>query len=64
MFTQAPVRNFRSDFKNPYKHDPLELSDYERQKQDTLPVWERSFDFKKYIENEGPLKVIRIDYIT
>jgi hypothetical protein len=57
MFVVSSTRNFRSDFKNPYKYDPVELSEVERTKQDILPVWERIFDHKKYMEIEGPLKV-------
>lgn len=52
------MRNFRSGFKNPYKDDPVEISEFERQKQTTLPIWDRVFDHKKYMENDGPLKVI------
>lgn len=52
-----PQRLFRSDFKNPYKHDPTQLTDGERVSQESLPVWDRVFDFKKYMEHEGPLKV-------
>ena len=51
------TRFFRNDFKNPYLHNPVEISDFERTKQEELPVWDRIFDFKKYIEHDGPLKV-------
>lgn len=50
-------KGFREDFKNPYKTDPLNLTEVERKKQEGLPVWERLFDHKKYMEHEGPLKV-------
>jgi hypothetical protein len=55
---QIPVRHFRSDFVNPYKKSPIDLTETERTKQENLPVWERTFDFKKYMEHDGPLKVI------
>lgn len=51
------VRGFRNDFVNPYKTAPIDLSEYERTKQENLPVWDRVFDHKKYMEHEGPLKV-------
>ncbi len=51
------VRGFRSDFVNPYKQAPIDLHEEERSKQEKLPVWERVFDYKKYMEHEGPLKV-------
>ena len=51
------MRNFRTGFINPYKASPVELSDFEKQNQEKLPVWERVFDFKKYMEHDGPLKV-------
>ena len=55
---QAPVRTFRNDFINPYMSNPIKLSEAERTTQDALPVWERAFDFKKYMEHDGPLKVL------
>ncbi len=51
------MRGFRSDFKNPYKYDPVEISEVERRRQEEQPVWDRVFDHKKYMEIEGPLKV-------
>lgn len=57
FLVQSPVRTFRSDFVNPYKADPVGLTDAERSAQETKPVWERAFDFKKYMEHDGPLKV-------
>ncbi len=53
----SQIRTFRSDFLNPYKHAPINLTETERKKQDELPVWDRTFDFKKYMEHDGPLKV-------
>ena len=50
-------RNFRTDFLNPYLHNPLPLTETERTKQENLPVWERTFDWKKYMEHDGPLKL-------
>ncbi len=60
MAQQVPVRHFRSDFVNPYKRAPIDLTEAERTNQENLPVWERTFDFKKYMEHDGPLKVITI----
>ena len=53
----ASVRGFRSTFKNPYLHDPTPMSDAERQEQTAKPVWERTFDHKRYMQHEGPLKL-------
>ena len=54
---QYPVRYFRPGTVNPYKVDPVELSDAERKEQESRPVWDRVFDHKKYMHHEGPLKV-------
>lgn len=51
------VRSFRNDFVNPYKAAPIHLNEAERVAQEKLPVWERVFDHKRYMEHEGPLKV-------
>ena len=51
------TRGFRSDFVNPYLHNPVDLSEFEKKKQEALPVWERTFDFQKYMHHEGPLKL-------
>ncbi len=51
------VRTFRSDFKNPYLHSDVQVNEVERKEQAAMPVWERTFDFKKYMENEGALKL-------
>ena len=56
-FRMAPVRSFRLGTVNPYKHDPIEMSQSERDHQESMPVWERLFDHKKYMQHEGPLKV-------
>ena len=51
-------RSFRSDFQNPYKYNPVPLTEYEARKQEQeKPVWERTFDYRKYMEHDGPLKV-------
>ena len=50
------VRGFRSDFKNPYLHDPTPMSQEERDEQQAIPVWDRVFDHKKYMHHAGPLK--------
>ena len=51
------VRFFREGFKNPYTTDPTPMSHQERKEQETLPVWDRVFDHKKYMEHDGPLKL-------
>ena len=51
------VRSFRSDFKNPYMHDPTPMSQEQRSEQTALPVWDRVFDHQKYMQHEGPLKL-------
>lgn len=62
FFIQTSVRGFRSDFVNPYKVPPVQITEAEKQNQDKLPVWERVFDFKKYMEHDGPLKVFKLQY--
>ena len=56
-------KGFRDDFPNPYKHDPLDLTETERRQQESKPVWERQFDHKKYMEHDGPLKVTKRNLI-
>ena len=57
VMCSTQVRLFRTDFLNPYIHSPINLTEKERESQETKPVWERTFDFKKYMDHEGPLKV-------
>ena len=57
LVSMAPVATFRSDFKNPYMNDPTPMSQQQRDEQTALPVWERVFDHKRYMEQEGPLKL-------
>ncbi len=57
LLMQVSARHFRSDFVNPYKQSPINLTEGERQKQEELPVWDRTFDYKKYMSHDGPLKV-------
>lgn len=64
MLVVQPTRSFRSDYNNPYRYDPTPISEYEREKQQELPVWDRVFDFKKYMDHEGPLKVIKTSRLT
>ena len=33
------------------------MSKQERSEQEALPVWDRVFDHKKYMQQEGPLKL-------
>ena len=56
MLAPLAYRGFRSDFKNPYLHDPVPMSQEQRDEQIALPVWERTFDHKRYMQHEGPLK--------
>ena len=51
------VRGFRSDFRNPYMHDPTPMSQEQRDEQTAQPVWDRVFDHKKYMHHEGALKL-------
>ena len=51
------MRFFRDGFRNPYTYDPTPMSKQERTEQETLPVWDRVFDHKKYMEHDGPLKL-------
>ena len=60
LLVRSQVRTFRSDFVNPYLKSPIDLTENERDKQQQLPVWERTFDYKKYMEHDGPLKVINL----
>ncbi len=54
----APAtRGFRSNFKNPYMHDPTPMSQEQSREQTAMPVWDRVFDHRKYMEHEGPLKL-------
>ena len=57
MAAMAQVRLFRSDFKNPYTNDPTPMSQEERDEQMAMPVWDRVFDHKRYMQHEGPLKL-------
>ena len=57
MMAPASMRGFRSDFKNPYMHDPTPMSQEQRDEQTAMPVWDRVFDHKKYMQHEGPLKL-------
>ena len=53
----AQMRMFRPQVQNPYRVDPTPMADSERAEQAALPVWDRVFDHKKYMQHEGPLKV-------
>ena len=52
-----PKRDFRPGTLNPYKWDPVELTETDREAQTSAPVWDRVFDHKKYMQHEGPLKL-------
>ena len=42
--TYIPQRYFRPGTMNPYKWDPVNLSETERAAQESAPVWDRVFD--------------------
>lgn len=51
------MRWFRLSKVNPYTENNVRLSSIEADSQKELPVWERVFDHKKYMDHEGPLKM-------
>ena len=51
------MRCYRQSFKNPYTTDPTPMSQQEKTEQAELPIWDRVFDHKKYMEHDGPLKL-------
>ena len=53
---KKPMFYFRMST-NPYVSSEVKINQVEAEKQESLPVWERIFDHKKYIEHEGPLKM-------
>ena len=57
LLSSYPVRNYRDGFMNPYKNDPTRVTESERVEQAAMPVWERVFDHKKYMQHAGPLKL-------
>ena len=63
MFAQRPllmcqpIMGFRNSFKNPYIDDPTPITQDIREAESTKPVWDRTFDHKKYMQHEGPLKL-------
>ena len=50
----APMRSFRD---NPYSPTILPVTEEERKADNEKPVWERRFDFRKYMVHKGTLKV-------
>jgi hypothetical protein len=48
---------FRSNATNPLLVSSVKLAQKEAEAQKDLPVWERLFDHKKYMDHEGPLKM-------
>ena len=50
-------RYFRLARTNPYIEADVKLTNQEVERQQTMPVWERVFDHRKYMEHEGPLKI-------
>ena len=48
---------FRSNATNPLLNSNVKLADREIEAQKDLPVWERLFDHKKYMEHDGPIKM-------
>ena len=57
MLLPVQQMNFRQDFKNPYRHVPIKVTDEMREKESVKPVWERAFDHQKYMKHTGPLKM-------
>ena len=51
------IRHFRMIKKNPLVEPEIKITLREAEEQQDLPVWERMFDHKKYMEHEGPLKM-------
>ena len=51
------MRAFRPGMNNLYKQDPTPMSESERVSQQTMPVWDRVFDHKKYMQHDGQLKL-------
>ncbi len=51
------VRSFRFIQRNPLTEPEVTLSEREIKSQESLPVWDRIFDHKKYMDHEGPLKI-------
>ena len=56
----SQARAFRH---NPYVQTSAEVTSAERQVEKEKPVWERRFDFHKYMIQKGPLKVFLHSHI-
>lgn len=56
-FLLPSLRSFRATFKNPYLTETYNLTDAEREEEAKLPVWDRKFDQRKYMEHTGEIKV-------
>ena len=50
-------RSYRLERPNPYISSEVKVTKAEIEEQKELPVWERMFDHKKYMEHEGALKM-------
>ena len=57
LIQRTQYRAFRPGTVNTYKYDPTPLSEDQSKQQESLPVWDRIFDHKKYMHHEGPLKL-------
>ena len=55
--SRPSIRGFRFIQKNPLTQPEVKISPKEIKDQKDLPVWERVFDHRKYMEHEGPLKM-------
>ena len=55
--TRPTFRAFRILKRNPYTQPEVKATPQEIEDQKDLPVWERVFDHKKYMEHKGPLKM-------
>ena len=51
------MRSFRLNQKNPFLQPEVRITPKEIENQKDLPIWERLFDHKKYMEHEGTLKM-------
>ena len=57
MLLRPTLRFYRSEKPNPYMTSEVKINPIEEMKQQDLPVWQRIFDHKRYMEHEGPLKM-------
>ena len=56
IFRPLTVRHFRTEQHNPYLESEIEPTEKELAEQAVKPVWDRVFDFRKYLKHEGTIK--------